>query len=99
MQILAWVQNGFAALIGVACLALLLHQWLPAPRRHRLDARLARAGRAIGARLQRILRWPSAREAARREAEDAIRRARERAGEWDGNVYRPKSLRKPRKLH
>jgi hypothetical protein len=34
------------------------------------------------------------REAAR-VAEEAIKRARERGGEWDGNVYKPKSFRKP----
>jgi hypothetical protein len=34
------------------------------------------------------------REAAR-AAEEAIKRARERGGEWDGNVYKPKSFRKP----
>jgi hypothetical protein len=99
MQSLAFVQSLVAGAIGVACLALLAHQFLPARLRHRLDARIGRLARALSARTRRVVRWPSAHQAARREAEAAIRRAREKAGEWDGNVYRPKSFRKPRKLH
>jgi hypothetical protein len=30
-----------------------------------------------------------------RVADEAIKRARQRDGEWDGNVYKPKSFRKP----
>jgi hypothetical protein len=99
MQGFAFVQNLLAGAIGVACLALLAHQFLPARHRHRFDARFARTSRAVSAWCRRVVRWPSAQQAARREAEAAIRRAREKAGEWDGNVYRPKSFRKPRKLH
>ena len=99
MQGFALLQNVIAGTIGIACLALLAHQFLPARHRHRLDQRLARMTRALSAWSRRMLRWPSAHQSARREAEAAIRRAREKAGEWDGNVYRPKSFRKPRKLH
>ncbi|NRF68110.1 hypothetical protein HLB44_14045 [Aquincola sp. S2] len=58
---------------------------------------------------------PKARQDAARTAEDLIRRAREGKrtgkgkgngndadkvdGEWDGNVYRPKSFKPPRKPH
>jgi hypothetical protein len=38
------------------------------------------------------------RRAAEREAQAAIERARQ-AGSWEGNVYRPKSFRGPRKPH
>ena len=34
------------------------------------------------------------RREAMRVADEAIKRARDR-GEWDGNVYKPKSFRKP----
>lgn len=103
MQILALLQNLFAGAVVVVCLALLGHQFLGASRRHRLDTWLARTSRRIEHRLQTAWRWRSTRQFARRETEAAIRRAREQAsedaGEWDGNVYRPKSFRKPRKLH
>ena len=99
MQSIAFVQNLLAGAIGVACLALLAHQFLPARLRYRFDARLARMGRALSEWGRRVVRWPSAQQTARREAEAAIRRAREKACEQDGNVYRPKSFRKPRKLH
>ncbi len=55
---------------------------------------------------------PKARQDAARTAEEVIRRAREGRrppgkgngaakpdGEWDGNVYRPKSFKPPRKPH
>lgn len=57
-------------------------------------------------------RTPKARQDAARTAEEVIRRAREGQrppgkgngaakpdGEWDGNVYRPKSFKPPRKPH
>jgi hypothetical protein len=57
-------------------------------------------------------RTPKARQDAARTAEEVIRRAREGRrppgkgngaakpdGEWDGNVYRPKSFKPPRKPH
>ena len=96
---LALLQTLAAGAIGVACLLLLAHQCIPAPRRHRLDARAMRGGRVLRAWGRRLLRWPATRHRARREADAAIRRARETAGDWDGNVYRPKSFSKPRKLH
>ncbi|MCW2798519.1 hypothetical protein [Nocardioides sp.] len=99
MQVFAVLQNVFAGAIVAVCVALLVHQFIGARRRQRLDARVLRSTLAVRAWVQRVARWPSARETARREAEAAIRRAREKAGEWDGNVYRPKSFRKPRKLH
>jgi hypothetical protein len=45
--------------------------------------------------------WRSAKRAAAKAAEDAIRRARQKdGGEWEGNVYKPKAFRKPpNKLH
>ena len=44
-----------------------------------------------------VWHWRDARratESARQAADEAIKRARDR-GEWDGNVYTPKSFRKP----
>jgi hypothetical protein len=67
------------------------------PRRYRFDAALRRLGLRLRRAGQRIWRWRAARRDAREAravAEEAIRRARDR-GSWDGNVYKPKSFRKP----
>jgi hypothetical protein len=88
----------FAATIVAGCLVLLLRVVLGVRRRARFDAALARWSHRIGARTDALFAWPAARRRARREAEAAIRRARE-GGEWDGNVFRPKSFRNKRKMH
>jgi hypothetical protein len=88
----------FAATIVAGCLLLLLRLLLGARRRGRFDAALARWSHRIGASLDALFAWPGARRKARREADAAIRRARE-AGQWDGNVYRPKSFKDKRNLH
>ncbi len=81
----------FAAVVFAVCLALLLRLTLGARRRARLDAALRRAWQAVrGA----VISLRHRREAGR-VAEEAIRRARDKRGEWDGNVYKPKSFRKP----
>jgi hypothetical protein len=88
----------FAATIVAACLVLLLRVFLGPRRRARFDAAIARWSRRTGARVDAVFAWPSARRRARREAEAAIRRARD-GGTWDGNVYRPKSFKKDRRIH
>ena len=88
----------FAATIVIGCLVLLLRLVVGPRRRARIDVTLARIARRTGAAADAVFAWPGARRRARREAEAAIRRARE-AGEWQGNVYRPKSFRKRRDLH
>jgi hypothetical protein len=88
----------FAATVVAACLVLLLRVFLGSRRRARFDAALARWSRRVGRHADAVFAWPSARRRARREAEAAIRRARE-GGVWDGNVYRPKSFKKGRKIH
>jgi hypothetical protein len=81
----------FAAVVFAVCVVLLLRMMLGARRRARLDATLRRAWQAVrGA----VVSLRHRREAAR-VADEAIKRAREKRGEWDGNVYKPKSFRKP----
>jgi hypothetical protein len=92
------LEKFFAATIVAGCLVLLLRVFLGERRRGRFDAALARGSQRIGAWIDALVAWPTARRRARREAEAAIRRARE-GGEWDGNVYRPKSFRNRRKIH
>jgi hypothetical protein len=88
----------FAATIVAGCLVLLLRLVLGSRRRARFDAGLARWSHRIGSSIDALFRWPTARRRARREAEAAIRRAREE-GAWDGNVYRPKSFKNKRNIH
>ena len=88
------------AVIVVACLIALGRLVLGERRRHRLDRALARWTRAARSRIEGLFTWNADRRRARRAADEAIRRARD-GGEWDGNVYRPKSFqgKKDRKIH
>ena len=91
----------FPAIVVAACLVLLLRLVLGERLRHRFDRIIARWSRTASARIQGLFTWNASRRRARRAAEEAIRRARE-GGEWDGNVYRPKSFNrkdKDRKIH
>lgn len=97
------------AALGLAiCIALAVHMALPYRWRARVDAGVARLGARLQAQLDRAIGWRRRQRqtrAAALEADRVIRRARESAqnarpeGEWDGNVYRPKSFEKPKKPH
>ncbi len=51
-------------------------------------------------RVLKLVRWRSSRKAAAQATEEVIRRARTKAsGEWEGNVYKPDSFKRPRKPH
>jgi hypothetical protein len=95
-----------AGLTLVICVALLLHMAIGPVRRERLRLHWLAIRRTSGLKDWRRL-WPSRQRkaAARREADDVIERARRAAekggqgekgerGEWNGNVYRPKSFDK-----
>ena len=80
-----------AAIIVAVCTVLLVRLLIGARRRERFDAALRRAWRAVCGVAVSVRH----RREAARVAEEAIERARQRSGEWDGNVYKPKSFRKP----
>lgn len=83
------VEKLFAALGLALCLALLLRMLLPAPAQRRWDAFWL--GLWHGAR-ERVQRWRTGPDA-RREAQDAIERARRRSAvQREGNVIRPKAF-------
>jgi len=88
-----------AVLVVAICVALLLRLAIGERRRGRVDAALRRWGIAARARARALWHWRATRRQAEREAEAAIRRAR--GGEWDGNVYKPDSFKKPprNKMH
>ena len=91
------IEKLFAAVVLVVCALLFVRLLIGARYRRRLDAalrRAAQAGRraahAAGSAWQRR----SAQRTSKKAAEEVIRRARD-GGSWDGNVYKPKSFRKP----
>ncbi|MDE2626063.1 MAG: hypothetical protein KGL99_02825 [Burkholderiales bacterium] len=94
------LERVFAVFALAVCLLLLVRLGVGARRRHRIDAALSRAALRLRRLAWGLRHWRESRRAARqaaraaRVADAAIRRARER-GDWDGNVYRPKSFRKP----
>jgi hypothetical protein len=91
------VEKILVGIVLAICGVLMLRMLLGERRRYRFDAALRRFAIASRIRALRVWHWRSAHRQARRDAEEAIRRARE--GEWDGNVYKPKSFKRPRKLH
>ena len=90
----------FPAFIAAVCIVFMLRlvvgerlRWRFDEAMGRLWARVRRAGSSVSRS-----RKPS--RTAAEEAEDAIRRARD-GGSWEGNVYKPKSFKRPPrdKLH
>ena len=95
-------QQIFAGLVLATCALLLVRLVIGERRRYRFDAAARRAwfmlrrfGSALQRRLLSLWHWRSSRREAAKVAEEAIRRARSAEGSWDGNVYKPKSFRKP----
>lgn len=95
-------QQIFAGLVLAACALLLVRLVIGERRRYRFDAAarrlwftLRRFGLALYRKLLSLWHWRSSRRQAAQAAEEAIRRARSADGSWDGNVYKPKSFRKP----
>ncbi len=97
----AMMEKILASLGLVVCVALLVHMALGPRRRQAVDAAVARALQALRRTAWGLWHWRSTRETARREADDAIQRARQgrTQGQWDGNVYRPRSFKGPKKPH
>jgi hypothetical protein len=94
------VEKIFAAAMVSVCVLLLLRMLLKPRSRDRVDAAMRRGSERWSRRVQRLVAWPAAEASARREAKDAIQRARRSAIERDGNVYRPKAFKgKRRDLH
>jgi hypothetical protein len=95
-----------AGITATVCVVLLVRLCLSPARQHRFDRAMRTIGWKIRVSALHVWHWRLSRRAAEREAQAAIERARHgRAtgepddGEWKGNVYTPKSFRKPRKPH
>jgi hypothetical protein len=101
------IEKIFAGVVLAICAVLMLRLLLGARRRARFDAGMRRTWFRTRSFADTAWHWRRRRREAQRVAEAAIRRARGQDangddrpdGEWEGNVYKPKSFRKPRKLH
>jgi hypothetical protein len=87
-----------AGVVLAACAVMLVRLMLGERLRYRFDRAVGRAYEACKRRVMSIRRWRSTRRDAARAAEEAIKRAR-KSTEREGNVYKPKSFRGPRKPH
>lgn len=91
--------------VATACLVALVRLCLGAKRRWQFDQAMRRVWGRIRAVPQRMKQRPMSKKEAQQLAQDAIERARRNKqrdavdGNWDGNVYRPKSFKGPRKPH
>jgi len=87
-----------AGVVLAACAVMLVRLMLGERLRYRFDWAMRRVYDVCRGRIMSIARWRSTKRDAARAAEEAIKRARD-ATERDGNVYKPKSFRGPRKPH
>jgi hypothetical protein len=87
-----------AVTILVVCVALMA-RLLAGPRlRLAIDAWARRVAHHARSTWLRIYHWRSSRSShktAKQVADEAIRRAREDQGTWEGNVYKPKTFKRP----
>lgn len=87
----------FAAIALAICAVLLVRLVIGERRRWYFDAFVRRMTVRLQGAALRVWHWRDARREAlraRAAADEVIQRARDR-GDWDGNVYTPKSFRKP----
>ena len=96
------IEKLLAAVVLAVCVGLLVRLMLGRSRQQRLDAAARRAGARGRHGVHAMWHWRSSRKRAERMADEAIKRAASRDrgdGHWDGNVFKPKSFRRPRKPH
>lgn len=98
---IAVIEKVLPAIGLLVCGVLLVRMTLSPRRRQAFDAAMRNHWYRIKRFSQRAVNWrPSSRKQAARVAEEAIERARrQRDTEREGNVYRPKSFKGPRKPH
>jgi hypothetical protein len=94
-------QTLLAVFVIAVCVLLFARLWLSPRLRAKVDSAARRSFWRVRHDVVHAWRWPASRRKAARIADAAIRRARESRidGTWDGNVYKPKSFKRPRKPH
>ena len=88
------IEKMIALVIAAACLLMLVRLMVGERRRYRLDRAVIGHWQRVSSWVVKTWRWRVSKKKAAKEAEAAINRARTR-GDWDGNVFRPKSFQKP----
>lgn len=88
------------AVVLAVCVVFMARLLLAVRVRLRFDAAARRSWHRMRGWGLSLYHWRSSRKNATRAAEEAIQRARE-GGTWEGNVYKPKSFKRPPrdKLH
>ncbi len=84
------IEKVLAGIGLLICGVLALRMLMGAQRTRQLDTQLAEKAEQARKTLKNLPRWRESRDTARREAEQAIDRARRKAVERDGNVLRPR---------
>ncbi len=89
-----------SAAILALCLVFMARLLVGERRRYRFDAFMKRTWLRTRRGALSVYHWRSSRKTAAQAAEEAINRARD-GGSWEGNVYKPKSFKRPprNKLH
>lgn len=93
------IDNVLPFTIAVACLLMLGRLFLGPRLRARLDNAASRRWNSLKRHAVALYRRRSVRQEAARAAEEAIRKARAGSGQWEGNVYKPDTFKRPRKPH
>lgn len=88
------IEKIVALTIAAACLVMLVRLLLGERRRQRLDSAVIGHWRRASTWVVKGWRWRVSRKKAAKEAQAVINRARTR-GDWEGNVFRPKTFQKP----
>ncbi len=92
------IEQILAGIVVAVCVVMLVRLCLGARLRYRFDAAARRAWFSVRRTALRLRYWRSSRKNAERVAEEAIRRARGGV-KREGNVYKPKSFKGPKKPH
>jgi hypothetical protein len=92
-----WFERMLASLALAACLVAMLRLVLKERQRQRLDALFRSAWQPVRRAALKLRRRPAPPPDPARLTEEVIRRARE--GHWEGNVYKPRAFRRPKKPH
>ncbi|CAN5900444.1 hypothetical protein BH11PSE8_BH11PSE8_40270 [soil metagenome] len=93
------IEQTLAGIVVALCAVMLVRLCLGTRLRYRFDAAARRAWFAVKRTALRLRYWRSSRKNAERVAEEAIRRARGGGVQREGNVYKPKSFKGPKKPH
>lgn len=88
------IEKFLAGTVAAVCIVFMLRLLVGAQRRARLDAWARVTWLRLKHGVLQLYHWRSSRKSAERLADEAIRRARD-DGHWEGNVYKPKSFKRP----